>query len=188
MEDLHAHPVRETGGALPAWRMRLDRVCRAVALFGGAALCATMGVTLASVVGAQFGHPILGDTEIVDQLTGVLVFCCLPWCHLHGGNVMVDFFTRPLPRRVNRRLDAVANLAFAVVAGVLAWRLIAGGIAAHARDQRSMFLSLPDWPVYALGSATAVLWIVVILFVAWESALDSGRASSGPEPAAHTFG
>ena len=34
MEDLHAHPVRETGGALPAWRMRLDRVCRAVALFG----------------------------------------------------------------------------------------------------------------------------------------------------------
>ena len=59
MEDPHAHPVRETGGALPAWRMRLDRVCRAVALFGGAALCATMGVTLASVVGAQFGLSLI---------------------------------------------------------------------------------------------------------------------------------
>lgn len=176
------------GGAEVRWRQRLDRVCRAVAFVGGAALLATMAVIITSVVGAQFGKPILGDTEIVDQLTGILVFCCLPYCHLHGGNVVVDFFARALPERANRWLDAVMNLVFALVAAVLAWRLMAGGIAAHERDQRSMFLNLPEWIVYAVGSVTSLLWIVVILFVAWESARRAGRSSPGAQAGAHTFG
>lgn len=179
-------------GGLPggesAGRRRLDRVCRGMALVGGVALIITMVVIMASVIGAQFGKPILGDTEIVDQLTGILVFCFLPYCHLHGGNVMVDFFTRPLPKRVNHLLDAVMNLVFALVAAVITWRLMVGGVSAYTRDQRSMFLNLPEWVVYALGSVASVLWIVVILFVAWECAQRARGRSRGSGTAAHTYG
>jgi TRAP-type C4-dicarboxylate transport system permease small subunit len=178
----------EPPGGASAGRQRLDRVCRGLALVGGAALVVTIAVIMGSVIGAQFGKPILGDTEIVDQLTGILVFCFLPYCHLHGGNVMVDFFTRPLPKRANHFLDALMNLVFALVATVITWRLMVGGVSAYMRDQRSMFLNLPEWGVYALGSAASVLWIVVILFVAWEHALRAAGRSADSPTDAHTFG
>lgn len=167
-------------------REQLEALCRGVALLGGAALVATMLVVVGSVSSAQFGFPILGDTEIVDLSTGILVFCFLPYCYLHSGNVIVDFFTRPLPRRVNDALDALMHLAFAVVAAVLTWRLIAGGISAYQREQRSMFLALPEWHVYLLGSVVALLWVVVVVFVAWESALRaSGRLAAPTDDSTH---
>ena len=138
---------------------------------GGLALLAAMMVIVASVSGGMVKAPILGDTEIVDLLIAVTVFCYLPYCHLQGGNVVVDFFARPLPQAARDWLDAAMNLAFAVVAAFLAWRLAAGGISAYERDQRGMFLQLPDWPVYVIGVAACVLWIAVILFTAYESAL-----------------
>ncbi|MCL4773112.1 MAG: TRAP transporter small permease [Burkholderiaceae bacterium] len=174
--------------AVAAGRRRLDRICGGVAMVGGAALVAVMMVTMASVIGAQFGKPILGDSEIVDQLTGVLVFAFLPYCHLHGGNVMVDFFTRPLPSRVNHALDAFMNLAFAIVAAVITWRLVIGGISAYARDQRTMFLNLPEWVIYAFGSTVSVLWVAVILYVGWEALRRARDDPAGTATDAHTFG
>ena len=155
---------------------RLEHLCLAFAWLGGAALMAAMAVIVISVIGAQFGHPVLGDTEIVDQLTGILVFCFLLYCHLKGGNILVDFFTKPLPQRALNALDAFMNLLFAVVAAVLAWRLAAGGISAYQRDQRSMFLGLSEWWVYAIGGVAMLLWIVVIAHSAW---LAWCRASGG---------
>ncbi|MDC7784357.1 TRAP transporter small permease [Rhodoplanes sp. TEM] len=166
---------------IPPGRRTMEAACRAVALVGCVALVAVMLVVVASVLGSNlFRHPILGDTEIVDSLTGVVVFCFLPWCHLHGGNVIVDFFAKPLPRVVRDWLDVVMNLAFAVVAGVIAWRLMAGGLSAFTREQASMFLEIPEWWVYAVGSLTSVLWIVVILYVAYESVLRARGRLSAP--------
>jgi TRAP-type C4-dicarboxylate transport system permease small subunit len=130
-----------------------------------------MLLIVVSVGGGLFRAPILGDTEIVDLLIAVTVFCFLPYCHLRGGNVVVDFFARPLPQVARDWLDVMANVALAAVAGFLTWRLIAGGFSAYSRDQRGMFLQLPEWPVYAIGSAACLLWIAVIVVVAWECAL-----------------
>ncbi|GMV44830.1 MAG: hypothetical protein AMXMBFR66_02280 [Pseudomonadota bacterium] len=167
---------------------RLEQLCLAFAWLGGAALMAAMAVIVISVTGAQFGHPVLGDTEIVDQLTGVLVFCFLPYCHFRGGNILVDFFTKPLSQRAVNGLDAFMNLLFAVVAAVLAWRLAAGGISAYERDQRSMFLGLPEWRVYAIGVVAMLLWIVVIVHSAW-LAVGRARGTAPPEAGApQSFG
>ena len=177
-----------TAGVESKARQRLDKVCRGLALVGGVALVIIMVVIMGSVVGAQFGKPILGDTEIVDQLTGILVFTFLPYCHLHGGNVMVDFFTRPLPKRANQFLDSLMNVVFALVAAVITWRLMVGGVTAYTRDNRSMFLNLPEWVVYAVGSIACVLWIIVILFVAWEHGMRAAGRSAASSTDAHTFG
>lgn len=161
-----ASPVAQPGGA---GRRRLERICRAVGLAGGIALLGAMGVIVASVSGGLAKAPILGDTEIVEVLIAITVFCYLPYCHLHGGNVVVDFFARPLPQAARDGLDAVMNVAFAAVAAFLTWRLAAGGISAYARDQRGMFLQLPEWQVYAVGVAACLLWLVVIGFASYES-------------------
>jgi TRAP-type C4-dicarboxylate transport system permease small subunit len=145
------------------------RLCEAWGLVGGAALLGAMAAMVVTVAGAAFGKPLLGDSEIVELLGGVAVFAFLPYCHLRGANVFVDFFTRPLSPRANAWLDAAMNLVFAAVAMVLAWRLAQGGLGAYERSKNSMFLQLPDWWGYALGTASMLLWIAVCLFVAWES-------------------
>ena len=170
-------------------RERLTRICEAWGLVGGAALLGTMATMIATVAGGAFGKPVLGDSEIVELLGGIAVFAFLPYCHLRGANVLVDFFTRPLPPRVNAWLDAVMNLAFAAVAVILTWRLVVGGIGVHERGKRSMFLQLPDEWGYAIGALSMVLWIVVCLFVAWESMQRArGKLAAPAAPASAGFG
>jgi TRAP-type C4-dicarboxylate transport system permease small subunit len=158
------------GAAAAASRARevLTRLCERVALVGGVALLGAMLAMIATVVGGAFGRPLLGDSEIVELLGGITVFTFLPYCHLRGSNVIVDFFTQRLPERAQDWLDAAMNTVFAAVAVVLAWRLVEGGLTAFGRDKRSMFLQLPDWWGYSIGAAAMLLWIAVCLFIAWE--------------------
>jgi TRAP-type C4-dicarboxylate transport system permease small subunit len=128
-----------------------------------------MLILVATVIGGAFGRPILGDSEMVELLVGIGVFASLPYCQLRGSNVIVDFFTQPLPARAKHLLDAVMGLVFVLVASVLTWRLIEGGLQAFERSRRSMFLQLPDWWGYAAGGIAMVLWIAVCVLTTWRS-------------------
>jgi TRAP-type C4-dicarboxylate transport system permease small subunit len=159
-------------------RQFLLRLCQAWGLLGGIALLGCMATMVATVIGAAFGRPLLGDSEIIELLGGIAVFAFLPYTQLRGANVLVDFFTRPLPVRWQSGLDAAMNAVFALVALVLTWRLIIGGLAAFERSKRSMFLQLPDWWGYAIGALSMLLWIVVCLWVAWESVQRARQAKA----------
>lgn len=140
-----------------------------MALLGGAALLGAMLVLVATVAGGAFGRPLLGDSEIVELLVGIGVFAFLPYCQLRGSNVIVDFFTQPLPARARNWLDATMGLIFIFVATVLTWRMLEGGLTAWERSRRSMFLQLPDWWGYALGIIAMLLWVVVCAWTTWLS-------------------
>ena len=157
-------------------RQFLLRVCEAWGLVGGIALLGCMATMVITVAGAAFDRPLLGDSEIVELLGGIGVFAFLPYCQLRGANVFVDFFTKPLSERWKSGLDAAMNVVFAAVALVLTWRLIEGGLGAYERSKRSMFLQLPDWWGYAVGAVSMLLWIIVCLFVAWESMRQARKA------------
>jgi TRAP-type C4-dicarboxylate transport system permease small subunit len=128
-----------------------------------------MMVLVATVVGGAFGSPILGDSEIVELLVGIGVFAFLPYCQLRGSNVIVDFLTQPLSARAKAMLDALMGIVFVLVAAVLTWRLIEGGLQAFERSRRSMFLQLPDWWGYAVGGVAMLLWIAVCALTTWRS-------------------
>jgi TRAP-type C4-dicarboxylate transport system permease small subunit len=178
------------GAAAPASRARevLTRLCEHVALVGGVALLGAMLAMVVTVVGGAFGKPLLGDSEIVELLGGITVFTFLPYCHLRGSNVIVDFFTQRLPARAQDWLDAAMNVVFAAVAVVLTWRLIDGGITAFGRDKRSMFLQLPDWWGYAIGAVAMLLWIAVCLFITWERVQQARGMLARRAPDAGAFG
>ena len=148
-------------------------MCERVAVLGGVSLLAAMAVLVATVLGGAFGHPLLGDSELVEFFCSVAVFAFLPYTQLRGANVIVDFFTRPLPQRARDWLDAAMGVAFAGVAAVLAWRLLEGGLTAYERSKRSMFLQLPEWWGYAIGVAAMALWVVVC---AWTTQVSLRRA------------
>lgn len=153
----------------------LTRLSERAAVAGGIALLAAMAVLVATVIGGAFGRPLLGDSELVEFLCGVAVFAFLPWCQLRGSNVIVDFFTQPLPLRARAWLDAAMGAVFVLVAAVLAWRMLEGGLTAWERSKKSMFLQLPDWWGYAIGVAAMLLWIAVC---AWTAYLALRRATA----------
>jgi TRAP-type C4-dicarboxylate transport system permease small subunit len=142
----------------------IERLCERLALAGGVALLGALVVLVVTVAGSAFGKPLLGDSELVELLCGMAVFAFLPYCHLRGSNVIVDFFTQPLPKRARHFLDFLMNIVFTAVAAVLAWRLAAGGITAWERSRRSMFLQLPDWWGYAFGVLAMLAWIAVCVW------------------------
>lgn len=145
--------------------------CKGAALFGGLFMVAGVLVVVSSVAGAMLGRPLLGDSEIVDRFIGIAIFCFLPYCHLTGGNIVIDFFAKPLPQYVQDGLDVVMSLTFAAIAAFISWRLMAGGITSFERGRFSMFLKLPEWPVYLVAGIVTVLWVIVILFTAYEAVL-----------------
>ena len=149
---------------LGAW---FERVSRAVAMAGGFLLIGVMAMTVISVIGRyMFNAPIPGDYEITELVCGVAVFAFFPYCHIRNANIVVEFFTVRLSRRRKTVLDTVHNFAFTVVAGLIAWRLLVGGLHKLADGETTLFLDIPIYWGYfpaLLGAAllTAVCgWVL----------------------------
>ncbi|WP_144184998.1 TRAP transporter small permease [Elioraea rosea] len=146
------------GGAEAPRTGLLAAAARGLAIAGGLLLVAAMAVTVASVLRASFGRPILGDTEIVEMLVGVAIAWFMPWCQVRGAHVRLDVFTARAPRAVRTALDAAAGLLVALVVSVLAWRLVQGGLDAHDRARETMFLQIPFWWGYGAAALGMLLW------------------------------
>lgn len=150
---------------VPALPVRLIRaVARAAALLGATLLVAAVVTTVWSVLGRWLAAaPLLGDTELVERLVGAGIFLVLPYGHLVGGNIMVDLLVRRVPGRLRRALAAAAELLFAAVAALLAWRMTLGGLDLHRYGETSMMLGLPTWWGFAAGVPALVLLALVCL-------------------------
>lgn len=161
-EDLteHAHPV-----PLPGW---LAALCRGFAGIGGLVLLAMMLMTVISVTRRTLlGAPIPGDFELVEIGSAIAIFCFLPWCQSTGGNVLVDFFTQRAAPRTNHLLEAVGDLLYLLIAALLMWRMVHGGMEMREYGEQSMVLRIPVWwsfliiiPAMALLVATCAATMI----------------------------
>ena len=147
----------------------LGRLAWVFAVAGGlcAALVAIMVV--ASIVGrSMFVQPIPGDVELTQFGIAVCISLCLPWCQLHGSNIIVDFFTQKASDRTNRVLDAVGGLLMTAMVWLLAWRTAVGAQAVAEAHEATMILDLPMWWTYALLAPGLALAGVIAL---WQAVL-----------------
>ena len=157
-------------GRSPAERLGdgLERLVRAFAMVGGMLLVAVVGMTVASVLGRYlFGMPIPGEYELTELLCGVAVFAFFPHCHMTEGNVVVDFFTSRLRPRYRAMLDCVHSVAFTVVAGLIAWRLLVGGLRKLEDGETTLFLEIPLHPAYFAALVAAGLLTAVCVLVGY---------------------
>ena len=149
-------------------RMRSDPIgrllhvlCDVCAVIGGAVLIAMAAMTVVSVIGRTFfDSPILGDVELVQLGSAVVVACFLPYTQFRRANLIVDFFTSNASAGAQRRMDAFGTLLYTLVMALVLWRVGAGALAMHASQESSMLMSLPLWWPYALmlpGLALCVL-------------------------------
>ena len=149
-------------------RLWLERLGAACALLGGVVLTGAALFVAFSVGRAALGRPILGANEVVELSVGVAVACFMPWCQIRNGHIAVTVFTDRAPGAVRRGLDILAGGLVTVVSGIIAWRLLIGGIESHGRGRVSMFLELPQWWGFAAVSLPTVLWVVAAAFLVLE--------------------
>lgn len=106
---------------------------------------------------------ITGDIELVQIATALAVFSFLPLCQAARGNIMVDTFTARLPPRVRNGLDALWDLVYAGMMGIIAWRLVVGAWDTIRSSTVSMMLGLPiGWAIAACAAMAAFLSFVAI--------------------------
>ena len=156
----------DLGAAVASCGALLHRVSEAVALIGGAILIGAMLFVSVNVVSAAlFVTPILGDTEIVEMMGAVAITAFLPYCHFERANVIIELIERFVSPRTTVVLDFAAGLIFTVVAVIILWRLVAGGLDANADDDATMFLRIPHVIGYIGVIIPCTLWAVVAFYV-----------------------
>ena len=139
--ELHSDTAMEI--RLPNW---LIATCKFFAGIGGFVLLAMMLMTVASVVlRATVGKPIAGDFEMMEIGSAIAIFCFLPWCQANGGNVVVDFFTQKAGPRTTHLMDAFGSLIYLLIAALLLWRLIYGGLEMRQYGEQTMVLAIKVW-------------------------------------------
>ena len=146
---------------------RLERLARAVALAGGLLLVGVMGMTVVSVIGRYlFNAPVPGDYEITELAIGIAAFAFFPYCHITNANIVVELFTGRMPPRWKAALDAVHNIAFAIVAGLITWRLFIGGMHKFDDGETTVFLGIPiQWAYFSAVLGAGLLTVVCVLLL-----------------------
>lgn len=147
----------------------LHVLCDVSAMLGGVVLIAMAIMTVVSVIGRTFfDAPILGDVELVQLGLAVCVAAFLPATQFRSANIIVDFFTTGASVRTQRWMDGLGCLLYAVMTGLIAWRLWAGAALSRENQEASMLMNLPIWLSYALMVPGLVLCALVGLYQAWQ--------------------
>lgn len=164
------HPDPEPIAAQSLAARVVDWLAMLSALFGGLVLLSIAGMTCYSIAARAAGYePVLGDFELVQVGLAVCIAAFLPWCQLHGGNIIVDFFTARASERTRKRLDALGGVLVAAVMALIAWRTAVGAFSALRSNEETMILGFPIWLSYALMTPGLALSALVALFGAWQS-------------------
>ncbi len=176
---------KEAGASTPApvpastgWHFGavLEWLARALALAGGMLLIGVMGMTVLSVFGRYlFNAPVPGDYELTELACGIAVFAFFPYCHIMKANIVVDFFTRRLHTRYTATLDAVHNIAFTFVAGLMTWRLCIGGMRKFMDGEMTLFLGIPVYGAYFSAVLGAGLLTAICVLVVYRNLHSWGR-------------
>jgi TRAP-type C4-dicarboxylate transport system permease small subunit len=125
----------------------IDHLTAAVAVLGGLISLATALVVTASVIGRNaLGEGVPGDFEYVQMGTAIAVFAFLPLCQLRRGNIVVDTFSTRWPPRFSAVVDALWDLVYAGIMGLLAYSLFHGARDVRANGTATMVMGLPIWP------------------------------------------
>ena len=121
-------------------------VCKVAALIGGLLFVGLVVMEIISIVGRKLAaRPVPGDVETLQMCSAVAAASFFAFCHMNGGDVRVDFFTRNLPPSVIHALDALASLLVGLFGALLAWRTAVGALSLREAGETSPIL---DWPLW----------------------------------------
>lgn len=144
----------------------LHRGIEALAVIGVLAYGAAAAVTVADILGRQFGLAVIGVVDLVQLFVVAGAWLVIPWAFVSGAHVGVDYIIAALPDRAERAIRAAA----ALLAGALLALMLRYGIDAYELQammgDRSQQIGIPIgwfWLPLLAGQAIALVAILVVI-------------------------
>jgi TRAP-type C4-dicarboxylate transport system permease small subunit len=166
-----------------AFGRALHRTADILAILGGVLSCTMALIVTFSVAGRYlFSAPIPGDYDIVGILCGCAIFAFLPYCQLHRGNVLADFFTQRAPAQAKAALDAFGNVLFLVAIVLFTWRLYYGMLEMRQSSEQIAMFSFYRWWTMPFDLFCMVVLICAIFYTLLQDidGVRAGRAAERP--------
>jgi len=133
----------------------INVLSRAMNIAASGVLAAMMLLTVSDVFLRYFlKTPILGTTEITENMMVCLTFFGMAWCAAQKSHLKVDLVMSRFSPRTQAAVDGATTLAGMVMVILIAWRSLLEGMAVRELHIISSLLRIPAYPFYyviALG-------------------------------------
>ncbi|MDD2240565.1 MAG: TRAP transporter small permease subunit [Kiritimatiellae bacterium] len=145
----------------------LRTLIRAMSVVGSLAVVGLVGVTVADVIGRQFGLPVKGAYDLVRVLGAVAIACALPLTKAVKGHIAIEYFFQKMDRRGRAVVDTLMRLVLLVLFGLLAVQFVRQGLLFRDSGEVTTTLHMPMfWVPWLMALACAVtagvtLWHVL---------------------------
>lgn len=113
-----------------------------------------------------------GYEDFVRLAMSCAVLMMLPWCQHRRGHVAVDLFVDMLGARMRVATAVASTLGTIALALFLAGWMALGLLETRADGTLSRVLGWPEWPFYAPGVLSLLLWAAVAACQLGEAARD----------------
>lgn len=128
------------------------RISKVMDVIGGVVLSLMMLITVTDVILRFVGKPITGTYELVFLGGAVVIGCAIPQTSWQGGHVNVDFVLEYFPGILKKIVMVSTRLMGIAFFALLGWNLFALGTNLYNKEEVSLTLHVPYYPVaYILG-------------------------------------
>ncbi|MEW6666182.1 MAG: TRAP transporter small permease [Thermodesulfobacteriota bacterium] len=109
-------------------------------------------------------RPILGTTELTENMMACLAFLALAWCAVERSHLKVDLVMMLFPPRVQAVVDSITSLAGLCLVGLITWRsFLEAGVVKELKIESSL-LGIPAFPFYyVMAVGFAMLCLVMLM-------------------------
>jgi len=115
------------------------------------------------VLRSLFRKPILGTTELTENMMACLAFLALAWCAVERSHLKVDLVMILLPERVQAVFDSFTSLAGLCLVGLISWRSFLEGAVVKELNIESSLLRIPAYPFYyVMAVGFSILCVVMV--------------------------
>jgi len=132
-------------------------------LLGGIVLTFMMLITVTDVILRFAGKPITGTYELVFLGGAIVVGCAIPRTSWEGGHVNVDFVLMSFSRTTRKVIMAFTRLFGIAFFFLLGWNLLALGTQLYTKEEVSLTLHVPIYPVAYVLAVCAFVECFVLL-------------------------
>jgi len=142
----------------------IDSIARITGLVAMGVLFLMMLLTVADVLlRAALSKPIIGTTEITEQMMVAIVFLGFGWCALQGRQIRVDLFVSRYRPGTQRVIDIIIHSAGLVLVAVICWRTFVTTLTVQQLGITCAYIGVPKFPFYTLAAfGWAVLFVAMV--------------------------
>jgi TRAP-type C4-dicarboxylate transport system permease small subunit len=143
-----------------------NKICVTLLVIAGFTLAFMLVFTVLNVILRAFGHPIVGDVEIMCFLGAVVISFSLPYTSMRKGHVLVDLLLEKISKRSSGTLQVVTRVVSIALFAWIGWNFCIMSLDLVRSGEVTPVFRLPYYPIsFGVAFSCLVQCFVLILQV-----------------------